>query len=77
MMHQSESIGELRDKDELKELALLYARGVNCRDIDLLRELFTPDATDDHPGHFRGSANDYLDWLDGVFVNMILSSSCF
>ena len=71
MIVQSEAIRELRDKDELKELALLYARGVNGRDINLLRKLYTSDATDDHPGHFCGRATEYLDWLEGMFPSMM------
>jgi hypothetical protein len=35
-------------KDEIRELVLLYSRGINRKDYDLLQSLYTADATDDH-----------------------------
>jgi 3-phenylpropionate/cinnamic acid dioxygenase small subunit len=39
---------ELQDKMEVHELLARYARGVDTRDWDLWRSVFTPDATVDY-----------------------------
>jgi hypothetical protein len=53
----------LEAKDQIRDLVHLYSRGVDRKDIALLRTLYASDATDDHGAHFSGSANDYLDFL--------------
>ncbi len=53
----------LLDKEAIRELVLLYSRGVDRQDFDLLRSLYAADATDDHDRHFNGSAGDYVDFL--------------
>src|SRR5687767_14563594 len=73
MKHDKEPAQIPAAKEELRELALLYARGVNGKDFDLLRSLYTFDATDDHGEHFQGSATDYLNWLE---VTMSTSIYC-
>jgi hypothetical protein len=50
-------------KDEIRELAQLYSRGVDRKDIELLRTLYTKDATDHHGSHFSGSADAYIEFL--------------
>jgi len=54
-------------KDEIRELALLYARGVDRKDGALLRTLYTEDATDSHGDVFDGNATDYVDFLEQSF----------
>ena len=50
-------------KDEIRELAQLYSRGVDRKDIELLRTLYTRDATDHHGSHFSGTADAYIEFL--------------
>lgn len=50
-------------KEEIRELAQLYARGVDRQDIALLRTLYTPDGWDAHGDHFDGPAQEYVDFL--------------
>jgi hypothetical protein len=50
-------------KEAIRELVLLYSRGVDRKDIDLLKTLYAKDATDDHGAHFKGSADAYIDFL--------------
>jgi ketosteroid isomerase-like protein len=50
-------------KEDIRELVLLYSRGVDRQDFDLLRDLYTADATDTHGDTFDGSAKDYCDFL--------------
>lgn len=60
----------LLDKDAIRDLVLLYSRAIDRQDIDLLRDLYTDDATDTHGDSFDGSALDYCRFIDGAFPYM-------
>lgn len=60
----------LADKEAIRELALLYCRGVDRKDGALLRTLYTEDATDTHGDTFDGPAADYVDFLESAFPYM-------
>jgi ketosteroid isomerase-like protein len=64
------ALDQLIAKDAIRELALLYARGVDRKDGDLLRTLYTGDATDSHGNSFDGKAEDYVDFLEKSFPYM-------
>jgi SnoaL-like domain len=51
-------------KEEIRELVMLYSRGCDRKDIELLRTLYTSDATDSHDRTFDGPANQYIDFLE-------------
>lgn len=57
-------------KEAIRELALLYSRGVDRQDPELLRELYTKDATDTHGDTFDGNAEAYVDFLEKAFPYM-------
>jgi ketosteroid isomerase-like protein len=57
-------------KDEIRELVLLYSRGVDRKDGPLLRTLYTADATDTHGDTFDGGAKEYVDFLERSFPYM-------
>lgn len=59
---------ELLDKQEIHELVLRYCRGVDRKDPDLLRSLYTHDATDHHGAVFSGSAEDFIGSLEESFA---------
>jgi hypothetical protein len=59
----AQALGTLLDKEAIRELVLLYSRGVDRKDIELLKTLYTKDATDDHGAHFKGPADAYIDFL--------------
>jgi len=63
-------IQQLLDKEAIRELAQLYCRGVDRKDVALLRDLYTEDATDTHGDSFDGSAADYCDFLEKSFPYM-------
>jgi hypothetical protein len=65
-----EDIATLRDKDAIRELALLYCRGVDRKDPELLRELYADGATDTHGNDFDGSAQDFVAFLEKSFPIM-------
>ena len=64
------TLATLIAKDEIRELAMLYSRGVDRKDGALLRTLYTKDATDTHGDTFDGSAKDYVDFLERSFPYM-------
>ncbi len=51
-------------KEAIRELVLLYSRGVDRKDVALLRDLYTADATDTHGDSFDGPAQAYCDFLE-------------
>ena len=57
-------------KDEIRELAMLYSRGVDRKDAALLRTLYTEDATDTHGDTFDGTAEDYVQFLERAFTQI-------
>jgi len=57
-------------KEAIRELVLLYSRGVDRKDGELLRSLYTDDATDLHGDTFDGSAEAYVDFLERSFPYM-------
>ncbi|HTH27264.1 MAG TPA: nuclear transport factor 2 family protein [Sphingobium sp.] len=54
-------------KDEIRDLVLLYSRGVDRKDATLLRTLYTRDGVDNHGDNFQGSADDYVAFLVNAF----------
>jgi ketosteroid isomerase-like protein len=57
-------------KEAIRELALLYCRGVDRKDVALLRDLYTADATDTHGDSYDGPASGYCDFLEESFPHM-------
>jgi len=70
MTTDQNAIAVLVAKEAIRELALLYCRGVDRKDGALLRTLYTQDATDTHGDTFDGGAEDYVDFLEGAFPYM-------
>ena len=66
----NQALETLIAKDQIRELALLYSRGVDRKDGDLLRTLYTSDATDTHGDSFDGGAEAYVDFLEQSFPYM-------
>lgn len=61
------ALQNLLAKEAIRELAMLYSRGVDRKDPALLRDLYTDDATDTHGDTFDGSAEKYVDFLESAF----------
>ncbi|WP_404481463.1 nuclear transport factor 2 family protein [Novosphingobium sp. BL-52-GroH] len=60
----------LVDKDAIRELVLLYSRAIDRQDTALLRDLYTPDATDTHGDSFDGPADAYCAFIESAFPHM-------
>jgi ketosteroid isomerase-like protein len=73
MSIDEKALATLIAKDQIRELAMLYSRGVDRKDIELLRTLYAKDATDHHGKFFSGSAVDYLKFLEKSFPHMPMS----
>jgi ketosteroid isomerase-like protein len=61
-------------KEDIRELALLYSRGVDRKDIALLRTLYTEDGWDSHGPYFDGPAEDYIGFLERSLPGMHVGS---
>lgn len=57
------ALQRLVDKDAIRDLVLAYSRAIDRKDVDLLRDLYTADATDDHGDSFSGPAADYCEFI--------------
>ena len=55
----------LLDKQEIREVIYRYCRGIDRRDLDVVRACYHPDATDRH-GSFFGTLDEYLVWVDAL-----------
>jgi hypothetical protein len=58
------ALATLIAKDEIRELALLYSRAVDRRDMALARTLFTADATQSLGAVFQGTADALITMLE-------------
>ncbi len=70
MTTDAKALAKLIAKDEIRTLALLYSRAIDRKDIDLLRDLYTPDATDTHGDSFDGGQQGYCDFIERSFPYM-------
>lgn len=59
------SLAQLVAKDAIWEVLARYARGVDTADLDLIRSVYWPEATDDH-GNFSGNAMEFAEFAIGV-----------
>lgn len=60
-------IARLIDEKEIRDVLYRYCRGIDRRDLDLVRSCYHDDATDDH-GSFSGGIDAYLEWVDGLLA---------
>lgn len=61
-MIDEKRIQELLDKQDIRDVLLRCARGMDRSDWDLVLSCYHDDAVDDH-GAYRGGARDYVEWL--------------
>jgi hypothetical protein len=63
MLSAEDALATLIAKDEIRDLAMLYSRGIDRKDLDLLATLYTADGVDAHGPYYRGSAEGFLRFL--------------
>ncbi len=61
-------LAEAADRSELRQLVDLYGRAIDRRDFTLLRSLYWDDATEEHGNMFRGTADEYVSWVEGALA---------
>ena len=54
------TVQQLSDREQIRDVALRYCRGVDRLDPDCMKSAYWPDAIDDH-GNFVGSAHEFSD----------------
>ena len=62
-----QALATLIAKEEIRDLVLLYSRGVDRKDGELLKTLYTKDGSDDHGAHYSGDAAGYVRFLEKSF----------
>jgi hypothetical protein len=70
MSTEQNALAILIAKEEIRELAMLYSRGVDRKDAALLRTLYAKDATDTHGDTFDGPAEAFVQLLERAFPHM-------
>ncbi|MDE2301778.1 MAG: nuclear transport factor 2 family protein [Sphingomonadales bacterium] len=69
-MTDAESLRQLLAKEAIRELVLLYSRAIDRKDVALLRDLYTADATDTHGTSFDGPADKYCEFIAASLPHM-------
>ena len=67
------AIQQLIDREAIRDLVLCYSRAIDRKDIELLRDLYTEDATDTHGDSFDGNAEDYCKFIAASLPHMTYS----
>jgi hypothetical protein len=70
MSLDQDALATLLAKEEIRELAMLYSRGVDRKDPELLRTLYAKDSVDMHGWFYEGPAEGYVDALERSMPHM-------
>lgn len=62
-------MGELADREAIRECLYRYARGVDRLDADMVRSAYWPDCIDEHMG-FTGNAEEFIAWSFPIMESM-------
>src|SRR3954466_5362579 len=62
---KADALAKLIAKDAITEVLNRFARGADSADLDLIRSVYWPEATDDH-GNFSGNAMEFAEHARGV-----------
>jgi hypothetical protein len=55
-------VQQLIDRQDILDCLMRYSRGVDRFDVDMIRSVYHPDATDDH-GAFVGNPEQFVEWV--------------
>lgn len=70
---ESRAVQQLIDREAIRDLVLCYSRAIDKKDVGLLRDLYTEDATDTHGDSFDGPADKYCDFIEQSLPYMTYS----
>lgn len=65
------TIRELADRQQIEQVLKLYCRAIDRLDLELLKSVYHPDATDAH-GSFSGNAHEFADYIITSMKDIIL-----
>ena len=66
---------ELWHREQIRQTLMRYCRGVDRRDIELVKSTYHDDAYDDH-GSFSGTRDEFLEWVDTRHQHIEQSMHC-
>lgn len=69
----TDALQQVLDKEAIRDLVLLYSRAIDRKDVALLRDLYTEDATDTHGDSFDGPADAYCEFIEQALPYMTYS----
>ncbi len=64
---QADLVQGLVDRQAIADVVLRYCRGIDRLDLELVRDCYHADATDEH-GTFTGTRDEYVEWVAGVLT---------
>lgn len=59
------------DRQEIQQVLGTYCRAIDRLDVELLKSVYHPDATDDH-GSFSGSAHEFAEFITASMAKVII-----
>ena len=63
----ADPVRALVDRQAIADVVARYCRGIDRLDLELVRDCYHPDATDEH-GTFTGTRDEYVEWVAGVLT---------
>ena len=70
MNDKDRKIDAVISKQEIHDVLMRYARGIDRADKDLLRSCYHPDAIEEHGSTYAGPAHEYIDGAMGRIRSM-------
>lgn len=68
-MVSDQELQEMHNKQAIQDTLANYCRGIDRCDIDVLKSVYWPEATDDH-GSFTGNAHEFCEYVIPALKNM-------
>ena len=71
-MTREERLEAMLAKDEIRDVMMMYARGIDRADGPLLKSCYHPDAVEEHGSTYSGPAHAYVDGAIGRLMKMCM-----
>jgi hypothetical protein len=67
-----ETISSLMSLEKIRDCLARYSRGMDRRDMEMLRSVYWSDAKDQH-GSFQGSPAEFISWIEPILDGIELT----